>query len=283
METFTSDDGLQIAYQSWGDGDGPPVVLHHGFSASADLDWVSTGMVEALTGAGRRVVALDARGHGASSKPHDPAFYGEGRMAQDVVTLLDLLDEPVVDLVGYSMGAIVSLVTAARDPRIRRLVVGGIGAAAVEQGGVDGDALNPDVLRDALLTEDPSRITDPGAAAFRAFTESTGADRVALAAHTSSVHRTAIQFDRITAPTLVLAGRDDDLAARPEVLAAAVPDGRLLPVDGDHGSVLRDAGFRQAIVDFVGPAGGCGPGRARARVPGRRPVDALLPDGRRAR
>lgn len=252
MESFRSDDGLQIAYRTWRDGDGVPVVLHHGFGASAEIDWVATGVVGALTDAGRRVVGIDARGHGASEKPHDAARYGEPRMARDVVTLLDVLGVSAVDLVGYSMGAVVSLLTAAREPRVRRLVVGGIGHAAAERGGVDTASLAPEALREALLTDDVAAIPHPGAAAFRRFADDTGADRQALAAQAAAVHRDPIPLDRITAPTLVLAGRDDPLATRPEVLAAAVPDARLLLVDGDHGGALQEAAFREAIVAFLG-------------------------------
>src|SRR5215469_9763118 len=164
MPKFTSVDGIEIAYQTWGDtGPLPAVLLHHGFIANADINWVRPGIVAALTHAGRRVVALDARGHGASGKPYDPAFYGEDKMSQDLVQLIDLVlgatGQSVVDLVGYSMGAIVSLITAARDGRIRRLVVGGVGAGVVEQGGLDARAASSGLLVSALRAPDPSTIT----------------------------------------------------------------------------------------------------------------------------
>lgn len=252
MPTFRSDDGLEISYRCWGPDDGtPPVVLQHGFSASAELDWVSTGTVQALTAAGRRVVALDARGHGRSAKPHDPTRYGEGRMAQDVVTLIDVLGAPAVDLVGYSMGAVIALITAARDARVRRLVVGGIGAGAVELGGVDRNVLDPAALRHALLTDEPSALTDPGSAAFRSLADETGADRLALAAVTEAIHRDQLPLGEVRVPTLVLAGRDDPLAARPHVLAGAVAGATLQLVDGGHGEALREPAFIAAIVDFL--------------------------------
>ncbi|HEY1738911.1 MAG TPA: alpha/beta fold hydrolase, partial [Acidimicrobiia bacterium] len=82
MPELLTDDGLRIAYDVWGDaGDQPPVVLHHGFAADAFVNWVRPGLVDALVGAGHHVVTLDARGHGRSEKPHDPARYGHGRMA----------------------------------------------------------------------------------------------------------------------------------------------------------------------------------------------------------
>ena len=88
MERFVSFDGTEIAYQEWGSDRGaPPVVLHHGYVVDANVNWVLPGVVDALVAAGRRVVAPDARGHGASGKPHDPARYGEDRMARDLGVL----------------------------------------------------------------------------------------------------------------------------------------------------------------------------------------------------
>src|SRR6188474_1239125 len=106
MPTFRSDDGTDIYYRCWGDTDQLPVVLHHGFVADSELDWVSSGVVASLTANGRTVVALDARGHGRSGKPHDPDRYGEARMARDLSLLIDELAVTAVDLVGYSMGAV---------------------------------------------------------------------------------------------------------------------------------------------------------------------------------
>ncbi len=62
MDRFASFDGVEIAYQTWGTaGELPPVILHHGFIANANVNWVLPGIVTALTNAGRQVVALDAR------------------------------------------------------------------------------------------------------------------------------------------------------------------------------------------------------------------------------
>ena len=249
---FKSSDGLRIAYEDEGSGTSrPPVVLHHGFAASGFLNWVAPGVVSALVASGRRVVNLDARGHGRSEKPHDPSFYGETKMAADVSTLIDTLGVDEIDLVGYSMGAIVALIVGSHEPRVRRMVVGGIGAGVVERGGVDTRALDPTVLQEALRADDPTTITDPTAKQFRVFAESTGADRLALAAHVASVHRQPIALEQITARTLVLAGRDDLLAARPQVLASAIPLADLVIIDGDHLGAVAAPAFAPAIVDFI--------------------------------
>jgi pimeloyl-ACP methyl ester carboxylesterase len=251
---FTTSDGLQLAYYEWGeDRSRPPVVLHHGFVANAQANWQLTGVVDALTGAGHRVLAPDARGHGRSDKPHDPARYGEARMAEDLADLLAAKGVGEIDLVGYSMGAVVSLLfAAAAGAGVRRLIVGGVGSGIVECGGVDRRALANDAILDALSTEDPAGIEVPGARAFRSLADALGSDRLALIAQASSIHRGGIALERICAPTLVLAGDDDPLAIRPQVLADALPDATLQLLDGDHMRALADPRFAASLVEFLG-------------------------------
>src|SRR5271154_1821466 len=197
MKTFKTWDDLQIAYREWGgeDAQSPPVVLHHGFVADAHANWVAPGVVDALLASGRRIIAPDARGHGSSEKPHDPARYGEERMARDLGVLLDVIEVPEIDLVGYSMGAIVSLIYASGGERVRRLVVGGVGSGVVECGGVDRRAVSNESIIEALTAEDPTSITSPEAAAFRALADAMDADREALIAQATSVYRGVIALD----------------------------------------------------------------------------------------
>ncbi|WP_199440880.1 alpha/beta fold hydrolase [Umezawaea beigongshangensis] len=253
MQRFTSFDGTRISYHLWGepDGDLPPVLLHHGFAATARIDWELPGVVETLVGSGRHVVGIDARGHGESDKHHDASRCGELTMARDVSALIDELAVPLVDLVGYSMGAVVALITATREPRVRRLVVGGVGSGVVEVGGLDSRAVRSDAVIEALTTDDPRTITDPLAAGFRQLADATGGDRLALTAQLTASHRGGVALDGITAPTLVIAGDADPFATRPEVLAGAVPGAKLLLVPGDHPGVLREPAFADAIADFV--------------------------------
>ena len=253
MKSFRTWDGLEIAYQEWGEETVPPaVVLHHGFVANANANWVATGVLDALTAAGRKVIAPDARGHGSSEKPHDPARYGEDRMARDLGVLLDTIDVPQVDLVGYSMGAIVSLIFASTEERVRRLVIGGVGSGVIECGGVDRRAVPNDAIIEALTAGDASSLeVVPAAAAFRKLADALKADRKALVAQASSVYRGEIALGDISAPTLLLAGDTDPLAIRPQVLADAIPGGRLKMLTGNHIEVLGDPRFRQSIVDFL--------------------------------
>jgi pimeloyl-ACP methyl ester carboxylesterase len=271
VKSFTTWDGLEIVYQEWGDetanGRGgqeavsqrsgeeivlPPVVLHHGFAANANANWVATRVVEALLEAGRRVIAPDARGHGRSEKPHDPDRYGEDRMARDLAVLLDEIDQPQIDLVGFSMGAIVSLIFASTDERVRRLVVGGVGSGVIECGGVDRRAVPNDAIIEALTVDDVSSLdVMPAAAAFRQLADALKGDRKALAAQAHSIYRGEIALGEVSAPTLVLAGDTDPLAIRPQVLADAIPEATLEMLTGNHIEVLGDPRFRASIVDFL--------------------------------
>jgi pimeloyl-ACP methyl ester carboxylesterase len=254
MKSFRTWDDLEIVYQEWGEvqtGGLPTVVLHHGFVANADANWLATGVVGALTSAGRKVIAPDARGHGNSEKPHDPDRYGEQRMARDLAVLVDTIEADEIDLVGYSMGAIVSLLFASSDERVRRLVIGGVGSGVIECGGVDRRVVSNDAIIEALSAEDTSKLEVPQALAFRQLADALGSDREALAAQAVSVYRGEIALGRITAPTLLLAGETDPLAIRPQVLADAIPGARLELLSGNHIEALGDVRFRQSIVDFL--------------------------------
>jgi pimeloyl-ACP methyl ester carboxylesterase len=88
-------------------------------------DWYEAGYVPALCGA-YRLVLVDARGHGASGKPHDPDAYRIERRVADVLAVLDDLGIAEAHFLGYSMGAYIGfdLAVHARE-RFRSLVLGG--------------------------------------------------------------------------------------------------------------------------------------------------------------
>ncbi|WP_103760311.1 alpha/beta fold hydrolase [Streptomyces sp. SM10] len=246
-------DGLTLRYWSWSrnpDSALPPVVLLHGFAAHARLNWEGPGVVEALVARGRRVYALDARGHGESDRPHDDTHYGESLMARDVRLLIDRIGEDRVHVAGYSMGAVVAVLAAAQDTRISRLVAGGIGAGAVEVGGLDTRVMPPELVSAALTAEDAADAPER-TRAFRVLADTAGGDRLALAAQIRAVHRDALPLDRIKVPTLVLAGGSDPLATRPEVLASAIAGAELTVLPGDHLTAVRDPGFAGAIASFL--------------------------------
>src|SRR5437773_12345851 len=125
---FFDSSGVQINYIT--EGEGPPIVLVHGFASSLQGNWRATGVIGALTNAGRRVVALDCRGHGHSEKPHDPAAYEGTSMSDDVIALMDHLQIQQADLIGYSMGGFIAASLLTRQPeRFHTVILSGVGDA----------------------------------------------------------------------------------------------------------------------------------------------------------
>ena len=108
-------------------------MLVHGFASTKEVNWVAPGWVTTLTRAGRRVIALDNRGHGQSSKLYDAAAYHSASMAEDVRALLDHLPIERADVMGYSMGArITAFLAVNHSQRVRSAVLGGLGIRLVE-------------------------------------------------------------------------------------------------------------------------------------------------------
>src|SRR3974390_281937 len=163
--------GVEIAYRDGGEGD--PIVLVHGFASTKEVNWVYPGWVSTLTREGRRVIALDNRGHGRSGKLYDPAAYHSAIMADDVRALLDHLKIERADVMGYSMGARISAFLAVKNPeRVRSVVLGGLGIRLVEGVGL------PESIANALEAPALDDVTDPQGRTFRSFAAQTRPDRV---------------------------------------------------------------------------------------------------------
>src|SRR5262249_25585012 len=197
----------------------------------------------------RRVVALDNRGHGASSKLTDPAAYHTTCMAEDVRALIDHLEIPRADVMGYSMGARITAFFAHAHPaRLRRAVLGGLGMHLV-----DGTGL-PESVAQALEAPSLADVSDPTGRTFRAFAEQTRSDLPALAAciRGSRQVMTLQEIAAIRAPVLVAVGTKDKVAGSAQKLAALLPHGRALDIPGrDHMLAVGDNTFKAAVLGFL--------------------------------
>jgi 3-oxoadipate enol-lactonase len=100
-------------------GPGPPLLLLHGWTASADLNWFA--QYEALRAAGYRVIALDHRGHGRGLRTY--ADFRLQDCADDAVALLEHLGTGPALVAGYSMGGPIALLAARRQPAAVSAVV----------------------------------------------------------------------------------------------------------------------------------------------------------------
>jgi pimeloyl-ACP methyl ester carboxylesterase len=235
------------------EGEGKPIVLVHGFASSKEVNWVAPSWLTTLKGAGRRVIALDNRGHGQSSKLYDPAEYHTTKMAEDVRALLDHLGLPRADVMGYSMGARITAFLALQHPdRVHCIVLGGLGIHLV-----DGVGL-PESIAEALEAPSLAAVTDPQGRMFRAFADQTKSDRRALAACIRGSRQvlTREQVASIQAPALIAVGTKDPIAGSAEELAALMPNARPLPIPNrDHMLAVGDKVFKQGVLQFLAENG----------------------------
>jgi pimeloyl-ACP methyl ester carboxylesterase len=243
VDKFESFDKTTLAYEI--NGDGPSVLLLHGFASDSFLNWVRPGLVDKLTDAGFRTIALDQRGHGASDKPHDPAAYGDGALVRDAQALVDHLGLESCACAGYSMGARTTLELITRDDRVHVAVLGGVGANMLrsrEWGGA---------IAEAMLVADKRTVTDRFARSFRDFADITGADREALAAIQNNPRPPLEGLEGISIPVLVLCGDNDPLVGTPSDLAEAIPSAKVVVVGGTHLNVVNNPEFQSELVEFL--------------------------------
>ena len=249
-EFATAPDGVALAFER--QGEGPAIVLVHGFGSSRMQNWKSTGWYGGLAEAGFSIVAMDCRGHGDSGKPHDADAYGHDRMADDVAMVMEACGLARALILGYSMGGFIGLrLLAAHPDRVIKLAIAGVGANYLK-GGITTPAARA-ILADALLAADKDRIVDPRAKMFRAFADQPGKDRVALAAcmRAMSPHLPIECLARLQRPILVVDGSEDETAGPAGPLAQTFANGRAVTIEArDHMSTVGDRRTRQAVIDF---------------------------------
>ena len=221
-------DGVRLAYRIVGQGE--PVVLLHAFTVDSEQNWEQPGIAQAIVDSGRQVVMLDARGHGGSDVPADPARYGWERYGADVVALLDHLRLDRCTLIGYSLGACAAAWVTPREPRVRAAVLSGITA--------DSIAPWPAEMIDVYVAQlrehgglGAGFDAEAGVAAVRAFAE-------------------VVDFplEDIAAPVLVLQGQDDLPA---DSVAARIPGAELRTIPGNHQTTPLSPEFARTVLEFL--------------------------------
>jgi pimeloyl-ACP methyl ester carboxylesterase len=106
---YVSHDGARIWYAAYGSGF-PVVLLHGGLGHSGNWGY----QLPALVGSGYRVVLIDSRGHGRSTRDSRPFMYE--LMASDVLAVMDALHLEKSAFVGWSDGACIALILAIKAP-----------------------------------------------------------------------------------------------------------------------------------------------------------------------
>jgi len=231
--------GIKIWYAVFGRG--APVILLHGGLANADY-WGN--QVRELQKR-YRVVVMDSRGHGRSTRNDLP--YGYHLMASDVIGLMDFLNIKKATIVGWSDGAIIGLDIAMRHPeRVSKLFAF---AANSDPGGVADIAKSPVFNAFIARAEKEYRELSPTPREFKAF----------LAQITKMWETqpkwTASDLQRIVVPTWIVDADHDEAIKRAntEFMAANIPDsGLLLQPQVSHFSFLQDPGqFTDDVLHFL--------------------------------
>ena len=243
---------VEIAYLDEGEGD--PIILVHGFASSKNVNWVYPTWVSELRKSGRRVIALDNRGHGDSAKLYDPAQYSIPTMAGDVLGLMNHLGIQQADIMGYSMGGRMTAWLGLNEPqRLRSAILGGIGVGGLIEGRGPGENV-------AAALEAPSLddVTDPVGRTFRAFAEQTRSDRKALAACLRGSREQMSPQDaaRIDVPVLIAVGTADEIAGSAAALSEIIPGSEVLDIPNrDHMRAVGDKVYKNGVIDFLSRRG----------------------------
>jgi pimeloyl-ACP methyl ester carboxylesterase len=253
-------DGVKLVYVEAGEGE--PVILIHGFTASAAMNWISPGIFDELAKK-YHVIAIDNRGHGRSGKPHDPQAYGVN-MVEDVRRLLDHLKIEKAHLVGYSMGGFISNKFLAEHPeRVLSVTLGGAGwsneqdstlslldelADSLEQ----GKGIAPLILR--LTPEGQPKPTEEQMKAMSSVVMLMN-DPKALAAVARGMKGLAITEDQIKAnkmPVLALIGEIDPLKEGVDALEGVMPNLEVVVIEkADHMTAFADPVFIESLQKFL--------------------------------
>lgn len=243
--TVVAPDGAELSVLEGGQG--PAVVLVHGFIASAERNWVAPGVAGALLDAGLRVVAPDLRGHGESARPETREAWPRDVLARDLQAVVAACAPGAYDLVGYSLGARTAVRGVVGGLRPRRLVLGGMGDTGIMEAGARAE-----MFRRSLLAApgDP----DPAARTIAAMVAQQGLSRPALLGVLDSfAETTADQLRAISIPARVICGDRDRDNGSGAALAALLADAQFVEVPGDHLTAVIAPELTRAVVEFVAP------------------------------
>ena len=242
---LTAPDGALLAWSALGTG--PVVILVHGLYSNAHINWIRFGHAARVAAAGFRVVMPDLRGHGRSARLGEGAPWPSEPLAHDLAALVAALGLAPggYDLGGYSLGARAVVRGVVAGLRPRRAVLAGMGLEGV--------------LAGARRLDFFSRVIDgagrhaPGTPEFHAqqFARSTGAELAAARPLLAGADLAPQALGALAIPTLVVCGAEDHDNGSAEALAAALPAGRYLAIEGNHTTAVTRPALGEAIAGFL--------------------------------
>jgi pimeloyl-ACP methyl ester carboxylesterase len=231
--------GIKIWYATFGKGD--PVILLHGGLANANY-W---GHQVPVLAERYRVIVMDSRGHGRSTRDTRP--YGYELMASDVLGLMDFLKIPKAALVGWSDGAILGLEIAIRHPaRLSKLFAF---AANSDPSGVKDIAKSPVFNAFIARAAKEYEALSPTPGQYQSFLDQIGK------MWATQPNYTAAQLNGISTPTWIVDADHDEAIKREntEYMAAQIPNaGLLIQPEVSHFSFLQDPRqFNENVMHFL--------------------------------
>jgi pimeloyl-ACP methyl ester carboxylesterase len=244
INRFASFDGVELAWREVGVG--RPVILLHGLFSSAYVNWIKFGTAARVADAGFRVIMPDLRCHGDSAPPHDPAAYSADVLACDVEALVAHLGLNDFDLGGFSLGSRTAVRAVLRGMMPGRVVLGGMGLE-----GLAGWRNRKRFFLDAIALADTVKRGDPHWLSIQ-FMKTMKIDPIAAKLLLETFADTdPSELDKITMPTLLVCGIDDDDNGSASALQAALPDATLVTVPGTHMSSVTSPEMGAAIAEFL--------------------------------
>jgi len=242
MKTYASFDGTMISYHELGEG--PVVLLLHGFSGNADLNWFQPQIAQKIAAAGYRVIAPDLRGHGASPYDAPPERWPADAIARDQIALTAHLGEAPYATVGYSMGAISALRFHLLSRNTGRLILGGIGDSVADENNTDRNTAFRAAIEEGIAGKDT-----PGAKAILARAKASGGTLQGyLGALSARTYTPADLLATFNVPTLVLTGDQDLDNGSGPALAAKIPGARYQQLSGTHLTAVLDPALPAVII-----------------------------------
>ena len=215
-------------------GDGKPLLLIHG---NEDRCEYFTPQLDYFSKRGYHCIAPDSRGHGKT--PRGGGKLTIRRMARDFVDLMDELEIEKADIIGFSDGGNIALIMGMKYPeRIQHLVVYGAN--------LDPSGVKPSV--NEWIEQEYSRTLAEAKHDARAKLR---LEILNLMINDPNIEESQLQ--RITAPTLVLAGTDDMiLPEHTELIASKIPNAELQFIRGTHFCSSENPGdFNRAVEKFL--------------------------------
>lgn len=238
-------DGVPLVWRETGAG--RPVILLHGLFSSASVNWIKYGHAATLAAAGHRVIMPDLRAHGDSGQPQHAGAYPPDVLVNDLGDLVMQLELDDYDLGGFSLGARTCARAVIAGMRPRRLVLGGMGLAGLAEW-----RRRSAFFQQVIEAFDTAQKGDATWMAIQ-FMKTMQVDRVAVGHLLNSFTDTEpTLLARITMPTLVVCGEQDEDNGSASELVAALPDAIEKRIPGTHMSSVTGPELGEAIADFLG-------------------------------